>query len=113
MGPEQRAVPKMRLGVFRASRQVVGTDAFRVLMASCAIVRCELVFWGDLFEYTAISPQFEEVAEGCMPEHYQWIFRREGPLDQLTAVAVKVEAGTELSVDGIVAGLRRRGVTLK
>ena len=61
-----------RIGRFSISRAWVEHDAeaVRAVMGRCVVVRCELALHPERFEYTALSPEFDEVSEGApIPEY--------------------------------------------
>jgi hypothetical protein len=55
-----------RIGRFSVARELVESesDVVRQLMGMVIIVRCELHYVDDVFEYTALSPHFAEVPYG-------------------------------------------------
>ncbi len=62
---------KRRVGRFFIPRDLVMDDeeTARAVMGRCVIVRCEMIFARDGFEYTAICPEFDEVQVGeIIPE---------------------------------------------
>ncbi len=63
---------KQRVGNFRVRRTLIeqAFDEFMKIMGQMIIVRAELVYDRDAFEYTAISPLFEIVPESETPPEY-------------------------------------------
>lgn len=61
------------MGSFSLSRSLIETreEAVRELMRGCIVVRCELNYASDVFEYIAISPDFNEIETGMIPTPYQ------------------------------------------
>lgn len=62
-----------RLGRFALSRMTVERDqeTARAIMGRCIIVRCEMMYHMNAFEYIAMSPFFDEVTEGMMAPEYE------------------------------------------
>lgn len=87
VAPNKTDTNRRRIGMFIASSDVVMLDGFRIVMAACAIVRCEHDFASDTFTYTAISPQFEAIEEGERIPFYAWFFTANAPLGYTTARA--------------------------
>ena len=54
-----------RLGFFALKRLLIERDpeTVRAIMGRCIIVRCEMMYSYDNFEYWALSPDFDEVPE--------------------------------------------------
>ena len=64
---------KNRIGRFYISRELIARDpvtALRVL-GHCIVVRCEMMFYRNNFEYMAFSPDFESVKEGSIAPEYE------------------------------------------
>lgn len=63
-----------QVGRFKVSAHFIKTDPDGVaaVFAMCKIVpvRCEMMFFSDVVEYTAISEKFAEVEDGCMVPEY-------------------------------------------
>lgn len=45
-------------------------EKLMAIMGRMIVVRCEHLWGSDTFEYEAISPDFDEVQEGCMAPQY-------------------------------------------
>jgi hypothetical protein len=76
-----------RAGVFYLPFEVLesfDTSAKRI-MGKCIVFRAETLWHMQQVEYYAISDCFEEVPEGQVIPHYEWIFDEGHP----TAVRVK------------------------
>lgn len=55
-----------RFGRIKIARKYIEDylDMVLKVMARCVIVRCEMNYMLDVFDYIAISPDFDEVSEG-------------------------------------------------
>jgi hypothetical protein len=55
------------------SRQLVERDqeTARAIMGRCVVVRCEMMYAHDTFEYIAFSPDFDEVPQGMIAPEYE------------------------------------------
>jgi hypothetical protein len=55
-----------RVGRFEISRKLIEDrpDIIRTIMGRCIVIRCETIYYTDAIEYTALSPDFDEVPEG-------------------------------------------------
>lgn len=64
-----------RIGRFAMCRQLVERDpeTARAVMGRCIVVRCEMMYEHDTFEYLAISPDFDEVPQGMIAPEYDVI----------------------------------------
>ena len=69
-----------RIGRFSLSRLTVecDTETAMAIMARCIVVRCELMYASNSFEYVAMSPEFEEVQQGEMIPAYDVIISDSG-----------------------------------
>ena len=67
-----------RFGTFSFDAHYVRRDAqgIQALMTGCIVVRCEHLFDCDVFEYTALHPDFEPVKVGERPRRYDVLFTR-------------------------------------
>jgi hypothetical protein len=79
-----------RVGRFYVSRELCETGDVRPIMAACVIVRCELLFAHDVFEYYALSPHFDVKQLGEMVPTYEWVVTTQGPLGSLSFHAERV-----------------------
>lgn len=70
-----------RVGKFMISRDAVERDPLKVLaiMARCIVVRCEMLYQEQAFEYVAYSWDFMELEEGKQVPEYLWQFETSGP----------------------------------
>jgi len=61
-----------RIGRFVMSRHLVEEEPEQAMkiMSRCVVVRCELMFASDCFEYLAMSPDFDEVLPGFLATEY-------------------------------------------
>ncbi len=66
---------RRRLGRFRISDQILrhGNPAdLLAVMATCVVIRTEHLFWSDVTEYTAWSPNFDIAeSDGCEYPRYE------------------------------------------
>lgn len=76
--PNRFADLQRRIGKFSIRRSFLYDHPEKVmlLMQRVIVVRCELLHLGDMFEYVAISPDFESVPEGQVPPEYDGFFSR-------------------------------------
>jgi len=60
-----------RIGRFRITEAIIDANpkAVRKLMGGVIVVRAEFMY-GSIFEYIAISPEFDEIAEGLIAPEY-------------------------------------------
>lgn len=61
-----------RMGHFKISCVAVHSnpEAVRAVMARCIIVRCEQMYMTGTFDYTALSPDFDQMQPGeVVPEY--------------------------------------------
>ena len=70
-----------RLGKFFISLKVIDQYPIELkrLFYNVLIIRAETLYWNNTIEYTAISQYFDEIAEGCEPPIYKFIFDRDKP----------------------------------
>jgi hypothetical protein len=70
MNDEHEKITQMnenrRVGRFEISRKLIEDrpDIVRSIMGRCIVIRCETIYYTDAIEYTALSPDFNEVPEG-------------------------------------------------
>lgn len=69
-----------RIGKFAMSRKLVEHDpgTAQDVMGRCIVVRCEMMYMYDTFEYIAISPDFDEVPHGMIVPEYDVIISDNG-----------------------------------
>jgi hypothetical protein len=69
-----------RFGTFTISRKMIEThpEIVKRIMGECIIVRAEMSYVRDAFEYTAISDWFDEVSEAAIPMEYGILFTKDG-----------------------------------
>lgn len=69
-----------RIGRFSICRKLVEyqPNTVRDVMGKCIVVRCELMYERDRFEYTAISPDFDEIKHGDIAPEYDVIISDHG-----------------------------------
>jgi len=69
-----------RIGRFTMSRLLVERDpeTARRVMGCCIVVRCEMMYDRDVFEYIALSSDFDECQEGQMMPVYDVIISDDG-----------------------------------
>lgn len=69
-----------RIGRFAMSRQLVERDqeTARAVMGRCIVVRCEMMYAHDIFDYMALSPDFDEVPQGMIIPEYDVIIGDNG-----------------------------------
>lgn len=69
-----------RVGRFALSRDIVhhDPDTARAIMGRCIIVKCEMMYVRDGFEYIALSPDFDEVPEGEITPDYDVVISEGG-----------------------------------
>lgn len=70
---------KNRIGKFSVDRSLIETspEVLMKLMSHCIVVRCELMY-DNVFEYVAISPEFDVVPVGQFAPHYHVIVSEPG-----------------------------------
>ena len=80
-----------RIGSFSIPRKLIERDpvSVRSVMASCVIIRAELMWQHDAVEYTALSPCFDEVPDECVPIDYTILIHKTGPLDEIRVEFVR------------------------
>lgn len=63
---------KRRVGKFSIDREYIYDmpEIVRAIMGRCIIVRCELMFDKNAFEYVAISPDFDLLPKGEIAPTY-------------------------------------------
>jgi hypothetical protein len=84
-----------RIGKFRVHHDLIERDpqSVRLVMAVCIVVRAEFIYYPGYIEYTAISPYFDLVEEGCVIPEYDWEFMRLNPMGQaIITGAIQVKA---------------------
>lgn len=66
-----------RIGKFEATRELISDDwdtpAVRLLMSMIVVVKCEFDYATQCFQYTAMSPHFDELPDHCEVPEYRWI----------------------------------------
>lgn len=69
---------KNRYGRFRVSDVMVDTDPTSLLLlgSKVVVVKCEHEYSTRTFDYTALSPMFEEIPDCMVPPEYDIIFQR-------------------------------------
>ncbi len=67
-----------RFGTFTFDAEHIRHNAqgIQMLMSGCIVVRAEHLFAPDVFEYTALHPDFEPVKEGQLPWAYDVLFTK-------------------------------------
>jgi len=62
-----------RIGIFRIGRKLIEDNEaiVRAIMSRVIVVRCEHMYALDVFEYMAISNDFDEVPQGEIVPKYQ------------------------------------------
>lgn len=65
--PVARCPSKRRIGTFSITKDVIEDQCPSVMAAldGCVVVRCELNYGTNCFEYTALHDDFDEVPPGC------------------------------------------------
>ena len=71
---------RRRLGRFVLSRILIEDypETLRTIMGRCIILRCEMLYHMDTFEYVALSPDFDEVEQGVFPPDYEVYISEDG-----------------------------------
>ena len=66
-----------RLGRFSVPIELVEKESAlaRMIMGRCVVVRCEMMYSNEAFEYQALSPDFDEVDPGKMMPEYDVFFK--------------------------------------
>lgn len=69
-----------QLGKFHIHRDMILSDEAAVLrvMAKCIVVRCELLYHNNAFEYVALSEDFAEVPEASIIPTYNIVYSANG-----------------------------------
>lgn len=64
---------RKRIGHFLLSKCLIENDykAVQKVMAECVVIRCEMLYHKDSFDYIALSELFDEVDEGCEVPFYE------------------------------------------
>ena len=72
----------MRKGKFTIPRELVEKASWDVtrIMSQCIIVRCEMIYLCDGFEYEAISRHFDDVPLGQITPDYSWVVNENGSI---------------------------------
>ena len=60
------SLPNRRLGIFSISEKMIEIypALFRKVMGKCIILNCDFLYAEQIFVYTALSDNFEEVSQG-------------------------------------------------
>mgnify|MGYP001583051401 CR=1 FL=1 len=84
-----------RIGRFAMCRQLVERDpeTARAVMGRCIVVRCEMMYEHDTFEYLAISPDFDEVPQGMIAPEYDVIISDGGKCIEFKRSNAKLKGG--------------------
>ena len=66
---------RRRAGRFTVSRRMVENDPdlWAVVLSGMCVVRCEVLYYGDVFEYVALSDRFDVAALGEVTPTYKAI----------------------------------------
>lgn len=72
-----------KIGRFQLDRTLLEDcpDVFKDVLSRCIVVRCEMMFEFDGFEYTAICEDFQECPKGSAVRNYLPVFEQEDERD--------------------------------
>ena len=81
-------------GRFSIAKSLIDTDpeAVLVVMGRSIIIRAELLYHTAVFEYVALSKDFEPCPDGVEPPRYEWVFTDEHDEESGERIGVTAQA---------------------